>query len=109
MRGRTLVSLTASIALVGAMTPTVLAQDALPEVRVAVWSGPEADNLRQVAEAYTSETGNPVTIEEIARDGYEDALRTSVVGGGGQPGYADRYRYLLNCFPQLAELWHRFR
>jgi hypothetical protein len=33
-------------------------------------------------------------------------LHFSVVGGGGQPGYADRYRYLLNCFPQLAELWH---
>jgi len=33
-------------------------------------------------------------------------LHFSVVGAGGQPEYADRYRYLLNCFPQLAELWH---
>lgn len=33
-------------------------------------------------------------------------LHFSVVGAGGQPNYAGRYRYVLNCFPQLAELWH---
>lgn len=33
-------------------------------------------------------------------------LHFSVVGGGGQPEYPGRYRHLLNCFPQLAELWH---
>ena len=54
----------------------------LPQIRVAVWSGPEADNLRKVVEAYTAETGNPVEIDEIARDGYDAALRTSIVGGG---------------------------
>lgn len=83
MRARTPIMLTLSLALVGATAPSALAQDALPEIRVAVWSGPEADNLRLVAQEYSNETGNPVAIEEIARDGYEDALRTSVVGGGG--------------------------
>lgn len=53
----------------------------LPQARVAVWSGPEADNLRKVAAEYTKETGNPIEIEEIARDGYSDKLKTAIVGG----------------------------
>lgn len=54
---------------------------ALPTARVAVWSGPEADNLRKVAAAYTQATGNQIDIEEIARDGYSDKLKTAIVGG----------------------------
>ncbi len=54
---------------------------ALPTARIAVWSGPEADNLRKVAAAYTQATGNPTEIEEIARDGYSDKLKTTIVGG----------------------------
>jgi len=54
---------------------------ALPSARIAVWSGPEADNLRKVAAAYTEATGNPIEIEEIARDGYSDKLKTAIVGG----------------------------
>jgi multiple sugar transport system substrate-binding protein len=54
---------------------------ALPTARIAVWSGPEADNLRKVAAAYTQATGNPTEIEEIARDGYSDKLKTAIVGG----------------------------
>jgi len=76
-----------TLALTGGLilgsAPAVLSQsEPLPQIRVAVWSGPEADNLRKVVEAYTSETGNPVEIDEIARDGYDAALRTSIVGGG---------------------------
>ena len=82
MRSRILVSLAASVAMVVVTGPATIAQEPLPQIRVAVWSGPEADNLRKVVEAYTAETGNPVEIEEIARDGYGDSLRTTVVGGG---------------------------
>ncbi|GEM_PF-286592 len=33
-------------------------------------------------------------------------LHFSVVAKGPAPDYAGRYRYLLNTFPQLYELWH---
>ena len=39
-------------------------------------------------------------------DGRWGHLHFSVVGSGGQPDYGQRYRYLLNCFPHLVELWH---
>ena len=68
--------------MAGSAAVTVAQSEPLPQIRVAVWSGPEADNLRKVVEAYTAETGNPVEIDEIARDGYDAALRTSIVGGG---------------------------
>ncbi len=83
MRSRTLVTLGMSASLiVGSAAVTVAQSEPLPQVRVAVWSGPEADNLRKVADAYTAATGNPVEIDEIARDGYDAALKTSIVGGG---------------------------
>jgi len=84
MRLRMLVSVTVALALVAVTAPVALAQETLPEVRVAVWSGPEADNLRKVVDEYVAATGNPVEIEEIARDGYADSLRTTVVGGGSE-------------------------
>ena len=84
MRARTLISMTASLSLLAVTAPAVLAQDALPQIRVAVWSGPEADNLRKVVDEYTAATGNPVEIEEIARDGYSDKLRTTIIGGGSE-------------------------
>ena len=38
-------------------------------------------------------------------DGRWGHLHFSVIGGGGEPDYDQRYRYLLNGFPQLYELW----
>ncbi len=83
MRSRTLVTVAMSASLiVGSAAVTVAQSEPLPQIRVAVWSGPEADNLRKVVDAYTAATGNPVQIDEIARDGYDAALKTSIVGGG---------------------------
>jgi len=65
----------------GASAAPAASTAVLPQARVAVWSGPEADNLRKVAAQYTAETGNPIEIEEIARDGYSDKLKTAIVGG----------------------------
>ena len=62
-----------------AATQAPAAQGGLPEVVVAVWSGPEHDNLVKDAEAYTKETGNKVTVEEIAREAYQDKLNTTFV------------------------------
>ena len=83
MRSRTLVTLAVSAGLaIGTVAGATAQDEPLPSIRVAVWSGPEADNLRKVVDAYTAETGNPVEIDEIARDGYDAALRTAIVGGG---------------------------
>jgi ABC-type glycerol-3-phosphate transport system substrate-binding protein len=82
MRPGTLVALAVCAGLTVGTVAAAAAQEPLPQVRVAVWSGPEADNLRKVAEVYTAETGNPVEIDEIARDGYDAALKTAIVGGG---------------------------
>jgi multiple sugar transport system substrate-binding protein len=83
MKPRILVSLAIATALAAGTASFAAAQDEpLPQIRVAVWSGPEADNLRQVADEYTAATGNPVEIEEVARDGYDAKLRTTIVGGG---------------------------
>ena len=82
MRPRILVSLAVVATLLGGTGAITAAADPLPKIRVAVWSGPEADNLRKVVAEYISQTGNPVEIDEIARDGYLDKLRTTIVGGG---------------------------
>jgi ABC-type glycerol-3-phosphate transport system substrate-binding protein len=54
----------------------------LADIVVACWSGPEHDNLVKLAEAYTQKTGNKVTVEEIARESYQDKLTTTFVAKG---------------------------
>ncbi|HEY3345280.1 MAG TPA: sugar ABC transporter substrate-binding protein [Anaerolineaceae bacterium] len=56
--------------------------DKLADIVVACWSGPEHDNLVKLAAAYTAKTGNKVTVEEIARESYQDKLTTTFVAGG---------------------------
>jgi len=55
--------------------PAAPAEEAKPVV-VAVWSGPEHDNLVKVAEEYTKKTGKEVIVEEVAREAYFDKLNT---------------------------------
>ena len=55
--------------------PAAPAAEAKPVV-VAVWSGPEHDNLVKVAEEYTKKTGKEVIVEEVAREAYFDKLNT---------------------------------
>jgi len=52
-----------------------------PPVVVAIWSGPEHDNLVKTAAEYEKATGNKVTIEEIARESYHDKLTTVFLAG----------------------------
>lgn len=49
---------------------------------VAVWSGPEHDNLVKVAAEYTKQTGKQVIVEEVAREAYFDKLNTVVTTCG---------------------------
>lgn len=53
-----------------------------PPIVVAVWSGPEHDNLVNSAAEYEKATANEVVVEEIAREAYYDKLSTVFVGGG---------------------------
>jgi ABC-type glycerol-3-phosphate transport system substrate-binding protein len=50
-------------------------EEAVPVV-VAIWSGPEHDNLVKVAEEYKKETGKEIIVEEVAREAYFDKLNT---------------------------------
>ncbi len=71
------------------------AQQALPEIVVACWSGPEHDNLVKVAAEYEKRTGNKVIVEEIAREAYFDKLTTTFVGGGSDYDAA----YIMSDWP----------
>lgn len=61
--------------------PAKPAEAAKPVV-VAVWSGPEHDNLVKVAEEYTKKTGKEVIVEEVAREAYFDKLNTITANCG---------------------------
>ena len=63
--------------------PTVppAAEEAAPVV-VAIWSGPEHDNLVKVADAYMTATGKEIIVEEVAREAYFDKLNTVVANCG---------------------------
>jgi multiple sugar transport system substrate-binding protein len=77
------VAMLAACAPAATPAPTAAAATGkLPPIVVACWSGPEHDNLVKVAAAYTEKTGNQVTVEEIARESYQDKLNTTFVGGG---------------------------
>jgi len=78
-----------------APTEAAAVAETLPEIVVAVWSGPEHDNAVKVAEEYTKKTGNPVVIEEIAREAYFDKLTTTFVGGGSDYDAA----YIMSDWP----------
>jgi len=78
-----------------AAEPEQPAQEALPEIVVACWSGPEHDNLVKVAAEYEKATGNKVIVEEIAREAYFDKLTTTFVGGGSDYDAA----YIMSDWP----------
>lgn len=55
--------------------------ESLPLVKVVIMSGPEADGMKKVAEAYTEKTGNPVEIVEQGRDTYLTLIPTQLLSG----------------------------
>lgn len=71
------------------------AEEKLPDIVVACWSGPEHDNLVKVAAEYEKATGNKVIVEEIAREAYFDKLTTTFVGGGSDYDAA----YIMSDWP----------
>lgn len=53
-----------------------------PPIVVAIWSGPEHDNMVKVAQVYQEKTGNQVIIEEIAREALREKVSTVLLAGG---------------------------
>jgi multiple sugar transport system substrate-binding protein len=86
MRKLLILSIVATVLLLGGTT-VVLAGGSQEEapgsqpVRALIWSGPEYDNLRNVSEAYSEETGNEVIVDEVAREALQEQVTTLLVGG----------------------------
>jgi len=64
-----------------AVTTEVPAEQPAASVKVVIMSGPEADGMKKVAEAYTAKTGNPVEIVEQGRDTYLTLIPTQLLAG----------------------------
>lgn len=62
--------------------PTQPPAEAAKPVVVAVWSGPEHENLVKVAAEYSKLTGKEVIVEEVAREAYFDKLNTVTANCG---------------------------
>ncbi|MBI3961956.1 MAG: sugar ABC transporter substrate-binding protein [Deinococcus sp.] len=52
-----------------------------PPLIIAMWSGPEFDNLRKIEPIYEAKFGQALEIEEIARDPYLQVITTSLLSG----------------------------
>lgn len=52
---------------------------AYPPIVVAIWSGPEHDNLVKTAKVYEEKFGRRVIVEEIAREALRDKITTTLV------------------------------
>ena len=64
-----------------AVSLTVGLEAAKAPVVLVIRTGPEADGLRIVAQEFTKDTGIPVQINELGRQGYEYTLTTQLVAG----------------------------
>lgn len=67
------------LALLAAAGSISLAQ--YDPIVVAIWSGPEHDNLVKTAAEYTAQTGNEVVIDEIARETLQTRVTTVLLSG----------------------------
>lgn len=72
-------SLLLGLGVCGLFASTGLA--ATQPVVLVIRTGPEADGLRVVAKEFTKETGIPVQINELGRQGYEYTITTQLVAG----------------------------
>jgi ABC-type glycerol-3-phosphate transport system substrate-binding protein len=76
------------------------AQDgSLPNVTIWVQSGPEAEALQAVADAYTKATGNPVTIGVQGRAGWRQRYETALAAGSDE---FDGVLHISRFVPALA-------
>lgn len=46
-----------------------------------IWSGPEYENLQDVSRMYQEQSGNPVEVEEVAREALQEKVTTLLVSG----------------------------
>jgi len=72
----------------GAQTMLSMEPGPAPEAKyspivVSIWSGPEHDNMVDVANLYQQLTGNEVIVEEIAREALREKTTTVLLAGAG--------------------------
>ena len=70
-----------------------------PNVTIWVQSGPEAEALQAVADAYTKATGNPVTIGVQGRAGWRQRYETALAAGSDE---FDGVLHISRFVPALA-------
>ena len=56
------------------------------EVVIAVWTSPEAENLKRAAPIIAQKTGLKVEIDEIARDAYRSKVSTTLLSKAPRVG-----------------------
>jgi multiple sugar transport system substrate-binding protein len=91
----------ATAAAMASLLPApAIAQGArLPNVTIWVQSGPEAEALKLVADAYTKATGNPVTIGVQGRAGWRQRYETALAAGSRE---FDGVLHISRLVPALA-------
>src|SRR5262245_17811290 len=67
------------VAMAIALLPAGAPVAAAAEVVVAVWTSPEAENLKRAAPVIAQKTGLRVEIDEIARDAYRSKVSTTLL------------------------------
>ena len=114
---RVLLGSAVALGLTSMLTIQAAAQGNQPNVTVWVQSGPEAEALAVVADAYTKSTGNPVAISPQGRAGWRQRYETALAAGstefdgvpahqslrsGARRGWADRF--IRRLYRRLGQL-----
>ena len=96
---RVLLGSAVALGLTSMLTVQAAAQGNQPNVTVWVQSGPEAEALVAVADAYTKSTGNPVTISPQGRAGWRQRYETALAAGSTE---FDGVLHISRFVPALA-------
>ena len=67
------------LAVASALSLAWWAPAAANEIVIAVWTSPEAENLKRAAPVIAQKTGLRVEIDEIARDAYRSKVSTTLL------------------------------
>jgi multiple sugar transport system substrate-binding protein len=70
-----------SLVVIGSTALALAAENQGKEVVVAVWSGPEADALKDMAPSFEQQTGYKLIIDEVARDAWRTKVSTVLLSG----------------------------
>ncbi len=89
----------ASAVALSKLSAPAIGQTRLPNVTIWVQAGPEADALQAAARAYTTQTGNPVTVGTQGRAGWRPRYETALAAGSRE---FDGVLHITRFVPGLA-------